>query len=56
MNTTVAPWDVDLVESVVPDQSEELDAAFEEILAPQMSSEWVCTLTIECGTLVCACR
>lgn len=29
----------------------------EDLSAPSMnSSGWVCTLTIECGTLVCACQ
>ncbi|MGL5852164.1 MAG: hypothetical protein ACRCZD_15400 [Phycicoccus sp.] len=55
MNATAA-WDVDTEVSTVPDDQTQIDSVFDEIMAPHMSSGWVCTLTIECGTLVCACQ
>ncbi|GAA3674785.1 hypothetical protein GCM10022376_12710 [Yimella lutea] len=54
MNTKA--WSVTPDVSVAPSQQGAIDAAFDEFVAPSMSSGWVCTLTIECGTFVCACR
>lgn len=56
MNATISAWDVDAEKSTAPSQKEQIDAAFDDIMAPHMSSGWICTLTIECGTFVCACQ
>lgn len=57
MSATIE-WDVtdEVSESWIPNDQAEIDATFNEILAPMMSSGWICTLTIECGTFICACR
>lgn len=56
MHTTTA-WDVKSEDTTVPSNAAEVEAAFSEIMTPvALSSGWVCTLTIECGTFVCACR
>lgn len=52
-------WEVDTRTSAVPVDTASIDRVFDETLAasPEMfSSGWIYTLTIECGTLVCACR
>ena len=54
--TTRPAWEVNDVTSTVPDSAESLDAAFSDLEVNAGSSGWVCTLTIECGTVVCACQ
>jgi hypothetical protein len=60
-NIAAAPtWDVAArqTDGSGPSLQARIDAEFEHLVTPYMkkSSGWVCTLTIECGTLVCACR
>ncbi|MDQ1287126.1 MAG: hypothetical protein QG622_691 [Actinomycetota bacterium] len=55
----VPSWDVEArrTDGSGPSLQARIDADFEHIVTPYMrSSGWVCTLTIECGTRVCACR
>lgn len=33
-----------------------IDSEFAKIVTPTRSEGWVCTVTIECGTIVCACE
>ncbi|MDC3955539.1 hypothetical protein [Polyangium jinanense] len=52
-------WDVEAQwdDKAGPSLQAQIDAEFEQSAKPYAgSSGWVCTLTIECGTLVCACR
>lgn len=46
------------VEGAAKLDTETVDRIFgETVNSPEMrSSGWICTLTIECGTVVCACR
>lgn len=56
-NTMLHPWETDQQTSVIPMDQDQIDSAFSDIVMPQMlSSGWICTLTIECGTFICACR
>lgn len=55
MHTATYAWDT--TETAVAFDQEQVNRAFDEIVAPSYSSSgWVCSLTIECGTVVCACR
>lgn len=58
--TVVSPtWDMAprAVEGTSPSVQAQIDEAFERVVSPYMaSSGWTCTLTIECGTMICACR
>lgn len=58
--TVVSPsWDVAAraADGATPSLQAQIDAEFERIVSPYMaSSGWFCTLTIECGTFICACR
>lgn len=39
-----------------PSLQAQIDAEFTRVVSPYMvSSGWLCTVTIECGTFVCAC-
>ncbi len=52
-------WDMLLVagEDTRPSVQTQIDAEFRRVVSPYMSSSgWLCTLTIECGTIICACR
>lgn len=52
-------WDVNAREAqgAGPSYQAGIDAEFTEVMRPYMDSEgWVCSLTIECGTVVCACQ
>ncbi|MFC4334628.1 hypothetical protein [Salininema proteolyticum] len=58
--TMVSPsWDVEArqTDGATPSLQAQIDVEFEKIASPYLgSSGWVCTLTIECGTVVCACQ
>ncbi|MGZ0067597.1 hypothetical protein [Microbacterium sp. Yaish 1] len=58
--TIVSPhWDMTArtTDGSTPSVQAQIDAEFERVVSPYMvSSGWLCTLTIECGTLICACR
>ncbi|AND17581.1 hypothetical protein C5C18_08595 [Rathayibacter tritici] len=58
--TVVSPhWDLTARagHGTSPSVQAQIDEAFERVVSPYMgSSGWMCTLTIECGTVVCACR
>lgn len=55
--TKTYPWEVSDAGAVVRFDQQEIDRAFDDIVTPAYaSSGWVCSLTIECGTLICACR
>lgn len=57
--TTTGPrhsWDVTTVTTTVPDDTEAVDAVFAELDSEARSSGWLCTVTIECGTIICACQ
>lgn len=58
--TVVSPsWDTAAraTDRSSPSLQAQIDAEFEQIVSPYMlSSGWICTLTIECGTFICACR
>ncbi|MFT2691352.1 hypothetical protein [Clavibacter zhangzhiyongii] len=52
-------WDMllDAVDETSPSVQTQIDAEFRRVVSPYMaSSGWLCTLTIECGTFICACR
>lgn len=52
-------WDVAARETdgSTPSLQAQIDAEFEKVVSPYMaSSGWLCTVTIECGTFVCACQ
>lgn len=58
--TVVSPaWDAEAraTDGSTPSLQAQIDAEFERIVSPNMvSSGWLCTLTIECGTFICACQ
>lgn len=56
--TATAPhsWDVTTVTTAVPDDAEAVDTLFADLQTEARSSGWFCTVTIECGTVVCACQ
>lgn len=58
--TIISPrWDMAAraTDGSAPSVQAQIDAEFERVVSPYMaSSGWLCTLTIECGTLICACR
>ncbi|WP_147392882.1 hypothetical protein [Actinomyces sp. 2119] len=58
--TVVSPhWDMAAraADDSTPSLQAQIDEEFRKIVSPYLrSSGWVCTLTIECGTIVCACR
>nr|WP_300146755.1 hypothetical protein [Propionicimonas sp.] len=57
VETMLHPWETEAQTSVIPLDQDQIDRAFSDIMAPQMlSSGWICTLTIECGTFICACQ
>lgn len=57
MLDTTFPWETEEKTAAVPFDQTQIDVAFDAITTPAyMSSGWVCSLTIECGTFVCACR
>jgi hypothetical protein len=52
-------WDVEArwIDGAGPSLQAQIEAEFERSVKPYMvSSGWICTLTIECGTVICACR
>lgn len=55
---TTFEWKVDAKDSAVRLDLETVDRAFDDVVAPMemRSSGWLCTLTIECGTFICACQ
>ena len=57
--TLTSHWDVTarLTDGTTPSLQAQIDAEFEKAVSPYMdSSGWLCTITIECGTIVCACQ
>lgn len=51
-------WIVEDQASVVPLETEPMELALSDsqTMPEARSSGWLCTLTIECGTRICACR
>lgn len=57
MSATTFPWETVEDTASVPFDQTQIDVAFNAITTPAyMSSGWICSLTIECGTFICACR
>lgn len=58
MTVSSPSWDMAAraTDGTTPSVQAQIDAEFERVVSPYMaSSGWLCTLTIECGTFVCAC-
>lgn len=49
-------WDVENNVSAIALDHNEVESVFDKNTLIAASSGWVCTLTIECGTFVCACH